>query len=254
MPHAPSWYAATAHPSPARPMLMGDTSADICIVGGGYTGLVTAIELAGKGLSVVVLEAETVGWGASGRNGGQIVTGFNKGIGEVEGLVGKQDARHLWDMSEEAKRMLADLVEQHGIDCDLTWGYLLAALKPRHMTALDEHQTELEELGYDRTRMVGRDEIRGMVATNAYLGGLYDAGSGQLHPLNYALGLAAAAERLGVRIHEGTRVVRIDTGSHPKAYTATGTVSARFLVLAGNAYLGGLCPPIRTRVMPAGTY
>ncbi len=254
MPHAPSWYAATAHAAPARTMLVGDLTADVCVIGAGYTGLVTAIELAEKGLSVVVLEAETVGWGASGRNGGQIVTGFNKGIGEIEGWVGKDDARHLWDLSEEAKRLLADLVDRHGIDCDLKWGYLLAALKPRHMVGLAEHKAELDGLGYDKTRMVSRDETRAMVATDAYLGGLYDAGSGQLHPLNYALGLAAAAERLGVRIHEGSRVVRIDTGANPVAATATGKVAAKFLVLAGNAYLGGLCPPIRSRVMPAGTY
>ncbi len=254
MPHAPSWYAATAHPAPARPPLVGDITTDVCIVGGGYTGLVTAIELAGKGMSVTILEAESVGWGASGRNGGQLITGFNKGIADIEGWVGKQDARHLWDMSEEAKTMLCDMVERHGIDCDLKWGYLLAALKPRHMTGLAEHQAEMEGLGYDRMRMVGRDEIRSMVATDAYLGGLFDAGSGHLHPLNYALGLAVAAEKLGVSIHEGSRVVRVDTGSAPKAFTATGSVSAKFLVLAGNAYLGDVCPPIRSRVMPAGTY
>lgn len=254
MPHAPSWYAATAHQTPARPPLVGDIACDVCIVGGGYTGLVTAIELAAKGMSVTILEAESVGWGASGRNGGQIVTGFNKGIRDIEGWVGKQDARHLWDLSEEAKTMLSDLVDRYGIDCDLKWGYLLAALKPRHMTGLAEHQTELEGLGYGKTRMVGRDEIRSMVATDAYLGGLFDGGSGQLHPLNYALGLAVAAEGLGVRIHEGSRVVRIDTGTAPKAFTATGSVSAKFLVLAGNAYLGDLSPPIRAQVMPAGTY
>ncbi|KPF82674.1 FAD-dependent oxidoreductase [alpha proteobacterium AAP38] len=254
MPHAPSWYAATAHHAPARLPLVGDIACDVCIVGGGYTGLVTAIELAAKGMSVTILEAESVGWGASGRNGGQIVTGFNKGIGDIEGWVGKQDARHLWDLSEEAKTMLSGLIDRYGIDCDLKWGYLLAALKPRHMTGLAEHQAELEGLGYGKTRMVGRDEIRSMVATDAYLGGLFDGGSGQLHPLNYALGLAVAAEGLGVRIHEGSRVVRIDTGTAPKAFTSTGSVSAKFLVLAGNAYLGDLSPPIRAKVMPAGTY
>lgn len=254
MPHAPSWYADTAHPAPARPMLVGDVTADVCIVGAGYTGLVTAIELAQRGLSVVVLEAEKVGWGASGRNGGQIVTGFNKSITEIEGWMGKEDARHLWDLSEEAKTMLAGLVERHQIECDLKWGYLLAALKPRHMTALAEHQAELDGLSYGKSRMVTRDEVRAMVATDAYTGGLYDEGSGQLHPLNYALGLARAAEGLGIRIHEGSRVVRVETGDKPFATTATGKVSARFLVLAGNAYLGGLAPPIRSRVMPAGTY
>lgn len=252
--HAPSWYADTAHPSPARPMLVGDVSADVCIVGAGYTGLVTAIELAERGLSVVVLEAESVGWGASGRNGGQIVTGFNKSIAEIEGLVGKADARHLWDLSEEAKQMLADLVDRHEIACDLKWGYLLAALKPRHVDALAEHQAELDGLSYGKSRLVTRDEVRSMVSTDAYLGGLYDYGSGQLHPLNYAIGLARAAESLGVRIYEGSRVVRVETGDNPFATTATGKVTAKFLVLAGNAYLGNLGGPARHRIMPAGTY
>jgi len=254
MQHAPSWYADTAQPTPARPMLVGEVSADVCIVGAGYTGLVTAIELAGRGLSVVVLEAATAGWGASGRNGGQIVTGFNKSIAEIEGLVGKADARHLWDLSEEAKRMLADLVERHAIACDLKWGYLLAALKPRHLSALAEHQAELERLSYGKSRLVTRDEIRTMVATDAYLGGLYDEGSGQIHPLNYAIGLARAAESLGVRIHEGSRVVRVETGEKPFATTATGKVKAKYLVLAGNAYLGNLGGPASSCIMPAGTY
>jgi gamma-glutamylputrescine oxidase len=235
-------------------MLVGDIAADVCIVGAGYTGLVTAIELAERGLSVVVLEAATVGWGASGRNGGQIVTGFNKSIAEIEGLVGKADARHLWNLSEEAKQMLADLVERHAIACDLKRGYLLAALKPRHVSALAEHQAELEGLSYGKSRLVTRDEVREMVATDAYLGGLYDAGSGQLHPLNYAIGLARAAETLGVRIYEGSRVVRVETGEHPFATTATGKVTAKYLVLAGNAYLGNLGGAARSRIMPAGTY
>lgn len=253
-PHVASWYADTANPSRERPALDGDLSADVCVVGAGYTGLVTAIELAQRGHSVVVLEAERVGWGASGRNGGQIVTGFNKPVSTIAGWVGDKDARLLWDLSEEAKDILSGLVETHRIDCDLRWGYLLAALKPRHMAELRDYQTELEGLGYDKTRMVDREEVRSMVDTPAYLGGLYDAGSGQLHPLNYALGLADAAEKLGVRIFEGTRVTGIDTGPSPSATTATGTVRARFLVLAGNAYLGKLVPSIQSRIMPVATY
>jgi gamma-glutamylputrescine oxidase len=254
MSRVPSWYADTANPASARPMLVGDVSADVCVVGAGYTGLVTAIELAERGLSVVVLEAATVGWGASGRNGGQIVTGFNKSIAEIEELVGKAEARQLWELSEEAKQMLADLVDRHAIACDLKWGYLLAALKPRHVNVLTEHQSELEGLSYGKSRLVTRDEVRNMVATDAYLGGLYDAGSGQLHPLNYAIGLAHAAESLGVRIYEASKVVRVETGEQPFATTATGKVTARYLVLAGNAYLGALGGQAYSRIMPAGTY
>ncbi len=257
-PHAPSWprswYSDTAIACPPRPPLAGEVRADVCVVGAGYTGLVTAIELAGKGYSVTVLEAERVGWGASGRNGGQIVTGYNKPISTIANWVGKDDARHLWDLSEEAKAILADLVARHAIPCDLKWGYLHAALKPRHLEELRDYHHELEALGYGGTRMVERDEVPSLVACRRYVGGLYDARSGQLHPLNYALGLAAAAEALGVRIHEGSRVTHIDHGPAPSASTAAGTVRARFLVLAGNAYLGRLAPKIQSRIMPVATY
>lgn len=253
-PHAPSWYAATANESPARPPLAGNVEADVCIVGAGYTGLITAIHLAERGYKVVVLEAERVGWGASGRNGGQLITGYNKPVDTLKRWVGEDDARHLWEMSEEAKGIVAGLVDRFDIDCDLRWGYLLAGIKPRHMDELRLWQEELQGLGYDRTRLIPREEIRSLVDSPTYVGGLVDEGSGQLHPLNYAIGLGRAAESLGVVIHEESKVTRIDTGAEPWAQTDRGRVRAKFLVLAGNAYLGGLVPKLRQRIMPVATY
>lgn len=253
-PHPPSWYADTANDMTTRPSLSGDVPCDVCIVGAGYTGLVAAIHLAERGKNVVVLEAERVGWGASGRNGGQIVTGFNRPISTLAAWMGRNDARRLWEMSEEAKSTLAGLVDRFGIDCDLRWGYLLAACKDRQLADLRAWQDELLGLGYEKARLIDRDGVRSEVATDAYVGGIVDSGSGQLHPLNYALGLARAAESLGVRIFEDSRVTAVETGPAPLARTAAGSVRAKFLILAGNAYLGRLVPGLDGTIMPVATY
>jgi gamma-glutamylputrescine oxidase len=257
--HPRSWYSETALPQPDHPPLAGDLRCDICVVGGGYTGLSTAIHLAERGYDVVLLEAERIGWGASGRNGGQIVTAFNPSMGTMAGWVGQDDARLLWDLGEESKRILIDRVERHAIDCDLRWGYVMAALKNRQMTGLREMEAEWRDAhGYRDARLLERSEIRSMVACDRYVGGLFDGGSGQLHPLNYAIGLGRAVAEAGVRIFEGTRVERVDTGSNPAAHTTSrdgaGTVRAKHLVLAGNAYLGRLVPEIAAKIMPVATY
>lgn len=256
--HVRSWYAATANRDLRFPSLDGDQRCDVLVVGGGYTGLSTAIELRERGLDVVLVEAQRVGWGASGRNGGQAVTGFNKDISTIAGWVGRDDARKLWDMSEEAKSLLQQRIDRYGIDCDLRWGYVLGALKRRHMEELEAHLGEWDGLGYHQGRLLSRTEIRALVDAPGYVGGLLDSGSGQLHPLNYALGLADAARSLGVRIFEDTPVTRLDQASPAVATTPKGRITADFVALCGNAYLPSLSADvdrtIRSRVMPVGTY
>ncbi|CAO3374803.1 NAD(P)/FAD-dependent oxidoreductase [Azospirillum argentinense] len=253
--HIRSWYADTATPHPQHPALEGTLSCDVCVVGGGYTGLMTALELAERGYDVVLLEANRVGWGASGRNGGQIITGYNKSMSTIERWVGKEDARRLWDLGEESKALLAERVARHAIPCDLTWGFAHAALKPRHLDDVAAMEREMRDgYGYTKVRALDREAMRAVVGSDAYVGGLADDGSGHLHPLNYALGLAAAAARAGVRLFEDSRVTTIDTGDRPVATTAKGRVEARFLVLAGNAYLGALAPLLSSVVMPVATY
>ncbi|SMH43619.1 NAD(P)/FAD-dependent oxidoreductase [Azospirillum agricola] len=250
-----SWYAASAHPHPAHPALEGELRCDVCVVGGGYTGLTTALELAERGFDVVLLEAHGCGWGASGRNGGQIITGYNKPMATIERWVGAEDARRLWDFGEEAKAQLAERVGRHAIACDLTWGFAYAALKPRHMDDVTAMEREMRDrYGYGRVRRLDREGIREQVGTDAYVGGLLDEGSGHLHPLNYALGLARAAAAAGVRIFENSAVTAIDSGAEPWARTDKGLVRARHMVLAGNAYLGGVAPPLAGTVMPVATY
>ncbi|HEY0836948.1 MAG TPA: FAD-binding oxidoreductase [Azospirillum sp.] len=252
--HARSWYAASANPHPPHPALEGTVGCDVCVVGGGYTGLMTALELAERGMDVVLLEAERVGWGASGRNGGQIITGYNKPMADVERWMGRDDARLLWQLAEEATAQLWERVEKHGIRCDLTRGFVLAAVKERHLAELDAVVREMRDAyGYPHLKRLDRDGVAAMVGSPCYVGGLFDEGSGHLHPLNYALGLADACVAAGVRVFEDSRVVALDTGARPAAATARGRVQARFLVLAGNAYLGGLVPEMAGMIMPVAT-
>ena len=253
--HPDSWYAATAHPHPSPPPLRGEVSADVCVVGGGYTGLSAALHLAERGYEVVLLEAARVGWGASGRNGGQVGSGQRQDVLELETRYGRERACALWDLAEEAKALLLERVERHRIDCDLKPGNLLAATKPRY---LPELQRETEHLasryGYRGLRMLDRDGVREMVASERYCGGQFDAGGAHLHPLNLALGLARAAASAGARLHEQSRATRIRWGRSPLVSTEEGQVRARFVLLCGNAYLGDLVPEIRSRVMPISNH
>lgn len=249
-----SWYAASTRPRSPRPALAGETACDICVVGGGYTGLMCALELAERGFDVVLLEADRIGRGASGRNGGQIITGYNKSQGTIEGLVGREDARRLWDLNLEATALLRQRVERHGIDCALTWGFVSAAVRRRHLDDIAAQVSELSgRYGYGSLRALDRTELAGHVASPAYVGGLFDAGSGHLHPLAYAHGLADAVESAGVRLYENSRATALDTGPAPVVTTAAGRVRARFLVLGCNAYLEGLAP-VDDTIMPVATY
>ena len=255
-----SWYAASARPWTPRPPLTGEAETDVAVVGGGFTGLSSALELAERGYRVTLLEAARIGFGASGRNGGHIATGYNPSMAAIERLVGREDAGHLWQLYEGSKALIAQRVARHRIDCDLRWGYLLAAVKPRHQRALAGTLTEWRErYGYPYGRLLDRDETRAMVDSPRYVGGLFDEGGGQLHPLNYALGLAGAAEAAGARLHEGTAVVDVTPGDRPVCRTPQGRLRARVgVVLAGNAYLHPPSPAarriMRARIMPVGTY
>lgn len=256
--HVRSWYAASANPHAPFPRLEGDVRADALVIGGGYTGLSAALNLAERGYDVVLLERRRIGWGASGRNGGQIVTGYNRPMAEIESWVGRDDARRLWELNEASKRLIEDRVARHGIRCDLKWGYLLAALKRRHVAALRDTAAEWRAYGYERARLLGKADTRRLVACERYVGGLLDSGGGQLHPLNYALGLAEAARRAGARIFEDSGVERLDDGRECVARTARGTVAADHVILAGNAYLNPLSRRIdqvvRPTIMPVSTY
>lgn len=253
--HAASYYAASANRTIALQPLGGELRADVCIVGGGFSGLNTAIELAQKGLSVVLLEARKVGWGASGRNGGQLIRGVGHGVEQFESVIGAQGVRELKLMGLEAVEIVRKRVEQFNIDCDLTWGYCDLANKPRDLEGFAEDAHELKSLGYQhQLRLLQANQMHEVVGSDRYVGGLIDMGSGHLHPLNLALGEAAAAQALGVQIFEDSAVTRIEYGSEVKVHTANGIVRASNLVLACNAYLGELNSNLGGKVLPAGSY
>ena len=253
--HAPSYYAASVNQQLAFPALQGEQRADVCIVGGGFSGLNTAIELAQKGLSVVLLEAHRVGWGASGRNGGQLIRGVGHGVEQFESVIGASGVQELKLMGLEAVEIVRRRVEQFDIACDLTWGYCDLANKPRDLVGFAEDAAELNSLGYrHELRLLQPEQMHEVVGSNRYVGGMIDMGSGHLHPLNLALGEAAAAQSLGVRVFEHSPATRIDYGNEVRVHTAQGVVRAAQLVLGCNAYIRDLNPTLGGQVLAAGSY
>jgi gamma-glutamylputrescine oxidase len=254
MSHAPSYYAASANPSPERPPLQGSVEADVCIVGAGYTGLSSGIALAEAGYKVVVVEQARVGWGASGRNGGQIVHSFSRDIDVIEASYGRKVAEPLGAMLFEGARVLRERVSKYNISCDLKDGGIYAAETPRKVDQLREHKALWEKWGHrDLSLVEDPAEIRKLVDSDRYAGLLVDRTGGHFHPLNLALGEAAALESLGGVIYEQSAVTKIERGAKPVVRTAQGEVRARFVIVACNAYIGDLEPELAAKTMPCGT-
>lgn len=250
-----SWYAETTPPLPRFAPLRGQTRADVCVVGAGYTGLSAALHLAEAGLEVVLLEAQRVGFGASGRNGGQLGSGQRMEQTALERLVGVDDAAHLWRLAEEAKDLVKSLVARHGIDCHLKPGVAHACFSAREMAAEHAYADHLlGQYGYDQLEKLDREGMHALCPSPAYQGGTLDWGAGHLHPLAYALGLARAAAAAGVRIHEGSAVHHITRGASVRVATDAGAVTADHLILACNGYLGGLERSVAARVMPINNF
>ncbi len=250
-----SYYVATANPFAPAPKLEGELKADVVIIGGGYTGLSTALELA-RDFSVVVLEAGRIGWGASGRNGGQLIPGWRKGATDLVKLYGAEHARRLFDLSLQARDRVMQWIAIEDIRCDLLVnGHLLAAAKPGDLDWMRKEVETLESvMDYPHARILGRDETRAKVASPQFHGALLDAWGGHFHPLNYALGLADAARRKGVSLFEASRAVSVDASDGVVVRTEHGVVRARYGVLACDALLEGLEPRIAGRIMPVANY
>lgn len=254
-----SYYEASVTRPPDAAALAGRATADVCVVGGGYAGLSAALELAARGYAVALLEAHRVGWGASGRNGGQVIVGFGfAGEEAIEVQLPRADARRAWDISVEGLRLLQERIATHRIECDYVAGHLYLAVNPRKARAL-EHKVAQVARDYDYPmQLIPPASIGDWIASPRFCAGAFDPHAGHLHPLKYCLGLAAAARQSGVRIFEHSPVTALVRGVKPVVRTAEGEVVCDFVVLAGNVYLDqygdAVAPEIMRRIMPVGTY
>ena len=239
--------------------LAGEQRFDACVLGGGISGLSAALHLAERGMRVALLEARHLGYGGSGRSGGQCIFGYACEMSTLEKAVGAADARRMWNVAVEGLQLQRDLIARHAIDCDYTPGHMIVGMKRRHDDSL---RAELDHLanhyGYGSLRLIGRDELRTLVATQRYTSALFDSNGGHLHPYRYTLGLGRAATQAGVTIFENSWVTRLDVaqtaGADNLAHTSQGTVRARHLLVAGGALLGRLVPSLANKLMDIGTY
>ena len=255
--HAPSWYHATCH-VPERPALSNHGSFDVCVIGAGFTGLSAAIELAQCGISVVILDAHRVGWGASGRNGGQLGSGFNQDQQALEQSVGKPAAQALWAQCEEAKTLIHQLCSEHKLDIEYKPGIVTAMHRQRFVQPAHDYCAHLtREYGYEQIEPLSATDIQHHVASANYVGGLVDHGAGHIHPLKLAAGMADIAEAHGAVIHELSEVIRIDamprSGGH-RVVTPSGSIVCGKVVMATNGYLDNLHPPANRWVMPINNF
>jgi glycine/D-amino acid oxidase-like deaminating enzyme len=237
-PHTGSYYAATANQPTDFVPLRGQQAADVCVIGAGFTGVSTALHLAERGYNVHVVEANKVGWGASGRNGGQLIGGI-AGEKSIATYWGKDVEQLFGELRWAGHEIIRERVATYGIQCDLKFGYLDVAIKQRHLKVFQEDCERLQASGFPHeVRVLSREETRAMIGTDAYIGALLNRGNGHLHPLNLCIGEALAAQDLGATIYERSPVIDIERGCRPRVITATGSVSADAVVIAGNAYHG----------------
>ena len=253
MPHINSYYAATANQNLSFDQLSSNIRTQVCVIGGGFTGLNTAINLAKKDYDVVLIESEKIGWGASGRNGGQLISGFsfsdhfeNKGI--------ESDIQQMWLLGAKSADLVRERISEFSIECDLKDGFIDVATNRKHMDDLIDRCAEWKQCGYHhQLELVDEIHVKKYVNSDAYVGGLIDTGSGHIHPLNLCLGEAKAALELGVQIYENTNAVEIKKGSPAKVLTENGSIEADYIVIAANAYIGSLNKKLRRMVMPAAS-
>lgn len=251
---ATSYYQATRNSNFHYDSLKGDHTTDVVVIGAGFTGLSAALELAGAGYKVTVLEAGAIGAGASGRNGGQICTGFSPGQARLEAQFSKADAAKCFAIAEDAKVLIEQRIAKYKIDCDLRWGYLHCIPKPKQMALLQEWRDEYEALGYHGCEVLSREELSAKLDSSLYSGAMREPRAGHFHTLNYLAGLGAAAVKAGVTIHENSAVLEVNTGAAPWARTQAGKVSAKFMIIGGNAYLGKTVKQLFGRIMPVTSY
>ena len=252
--HTNSYYAASANPTPARAELLGDQQIDVCIIGAGYSGLSTGLHLVEKGYKVAIIEGARVGWGASGRNGGQIVNGLNASLQTIKKRYGEDTATFVAGLVQEGGEIIKERVKTYNIQCDLKEKNIFTGLTQAHMNELEERMKLWASYGIKNQEMLDKNQLREHISSDLYEGALIDHTGGHMHPLNLCLGEAEAFEKLGGTLYEMSPVVSIDTEApSPVARTSKGSIMCKTLVLCGNAYLGNVVPTLTPRVMPVST-
>lgn len=253
--HTPSWYSHVVGETPKRAQLEGSQSCDVCIVGAGFTGLSAALHLAQLGYTVKVVEAHRVGWGASGRNGGQVGTGQRMDQDYLEKNYGLENAKGYWSIAEDAKNLVRQLIKDHSISCNLENGIIHADHRERYLNESKEYAEKLNrDYDYDKIRFLNNEELGTMVKSPSYFGGTLDEGAFHINPLAYALGLARAGEKAGAEIHEMSEVTHVEQGKMVKVRTSGGDITANFLIYACNGYLGKLNVEIADKVLPINNF
>jgi gamma-glutamylputrescine oxidase len=250
-----SYYRATANPFAAQPSLVGDHKADVCIIGGGFTGLSAALAAAEAGYSVILLEAENIGFGASGRNGGQLIPGLRWGMVDILSEFGPERARAIYNVAMGAVDSVKARIAKHGIACDLKSGHLEAAYKPAHFDAMHrERDVMSDSFGHTTCEVVPMSEMAKHIDGGNYYGGLCEHAGGHFHPLNYVLGLASAAVAAGVQIFEQSRVTSLIESERVVARTANGSVSADSVIVGADGWTGDILPSLASYTVPIMNY
>jgi glycine/D-amino acid oxidase-like deaminating enzyme len=255
--HPDSYYAATANWRTDYPRLAGEQRCDVAVVGAGFTGVSTALHLAERGYDVALIEANRVGWGASGRNGGQLIDGIVEveKLSEIARQYGVAAAETIRKIGIECRDIVLERIEKHAIDCDLKFGFLDVALTQDDLDYFEAEIARKKSINYPHEmQLVAKDELPGVIGSDCYIGGMVHRGNGHLHPLNLCLAEARAAEKCGTRIFEQSAVRKIHHGAKPRVETEHGVMHAAKVVLAGNAYLGRAEPRLYGKVIPAGSY
>ncbi|MDT0603906.1 NAD(P)/FAD-dependent oxidoreductase [Thalassotalea castellviae] len=251
-----SYYFSTMNHASSYPHLSEAIEADVCIVGGGFSGIASAVELAERGFNVVLLEAKKIAWGASGRNGGQMIRGIGHDLSAFKKQIGHEGVDAISQMGFEANQVVIDRITKYNIKCDLTMGYCDLATRTKDMHSLEQDYELLSKGSYGvKVELLDQQQLhQQVVGSQRFIGGLTDVGSGHLHPLNLCLGEAKVAHELGVRLFENSQVIKIEKGETIVVHTEHGRVKAKQMILAGNAYLGELVPKISGKILPAGSY
>ncbi|WP_219702544.1 NAD(P)/FAD-dependent oxidoreductase [Marinomonas lutimaris] len=251
--HVNSYYADSANDKVLRPQLAGEQRFDVCVIGAGFTGISTALSLAERGHKVVVLEGSRIGFGASGRNGGQIVNSFNRDIDYITAQYGEVIGEKMAAMAFSGQALIRQRVAKYNIDCDLKTGNIFAACNSKQFESLKAKKALWEAHGHEGLKLLSASSIQDHIGSERYAGGLLDIHGGHIQPLNLVLGQARAFESLGGVIYEDSKVIRIEQGKPAKIITENGSIVADTVVVAGNAYVFGLIPEVEKKAMPCGT-